>query len=426
MTSHTIHPCLFPLYPAGLRVDGELIKDIHSIPDVEKRLSSLPLSWPKVVWLEGMNFLKDHQCSLQTLNRYRTELERFLLWCILVKEKNPFELSSMDIAEYVDFMAKPYSTWIGYSIKPHFNSNEVNPEWRPYVAKSRKGRIVKKKGELIKHYKPHKRSLLVAAASLSSFYTFAIDNGLCYKNPVKRARELSDHLTADSADKNFEGKRLSDEQWNILLKATEELANSKSKHERTLFLIASMKVLQLRISELSSRPVYEPTFKDFRFDGEFWWLYVRGKRNKSRLIPVPDAYLPYLKRYRKYRSLSDLPQSEDEEPIIMTIQNGPIRSKRDSKHVGLTARQLSRIVQHALDAAAMHCLERDDAQNNAVFTRATTHMLRHTGASMAVDAGVSLTHISENLGHSSLDSIQRLYVKSDKKTRATSTKYQSV
>ena len=84
------------------------------------------------------------------------------------------------------------------------------------------------------------------------------------------------------------------------------------------------------------------------------------------------------------------------------------------------------MIQVAFDEATEYCTKNGYKEDKIIFERATTHMLRHTGASMAVEAGVPLKYVSENLGHISSDFADRVYIKSDEKDRAQSNKEQAV
>src|SRR5690606_8538859 len=133
-----------------------------------------------------------------------------------------------------------------------------------------------------------------------------------------------------------EVRRLSDEQWQFVLTAAESMANQDSIYERSLFVIAALKTLFLRISELSERKEWVPAMNHFWQD-EYsnWWLKVFGKGRKLRDVSVPDDFLQYLKRYRQYRGLSELPYSTDYSPLVEKIRG----------QGGMTARHLIRLVQ---------------------------------------------------------------------------------
>ena len=57
---------------------------------------------------------------------------------------------------------------------------------------------------------------------------------------------------------------------------------------------------------------------------------------------------------------------------------------------------------------------------------ATTHWLRHTGASMEIGRGCPLKDVSEDLGHASMATTDTVYVQSENKLRAESGKKRKV
>jgi site-specific recombinase XerD len=57
---------------------------------------------------------------------------------------------------------------------------------------------------------------------------------------------------------------------------------------------------------------------------------------------------------------------------------------------------------------------------------ASTHWLRHTGASMEIERGRPLKDVSEDLGHASMATTDTVYVQSENKLRAESGKKRKV
>ena len=57
---------------------------------------------------------------------------------------------------------------------------------------------------------------------------------------------------------------------------------------------------------------------------------------------------------------------------------------------------------------------------------ASTHWLRHTGASMEIERGRALKDLSEDLGHASMATTDTVYVQSEHKKRAASGKGRKV
>jgi integrase len=147
-----------------------------------------------------------------------------------------------------------------------------------------------------------------------------------------------------------------------------------------------------------------------------WWLKIYGKGRKVRDITVPDSFLYYLKRYRRYRGLPALPLEHENHPIIEKLRG----------QGGMTARQLSRLVQEVFDVAYEQLKATQGEDEARKFQQATSHWLRHTGASIEVERGRALKDISEDLGHASMATTDTVYVQADDKKRAASGKHRQV
>jgi integrase len=92
----------------------------------------------------------------------------------------------------------------------------------------------------------------------------------------------------------------------------------------------------------------------------------------------------------------------------------------------MTARQLSRLVQEVFDQAYEQMKARYGEDNASNFKEATSHWLRHTGASLEIERGRSLKDVSEDLGHASMSTTDTVYVQADDKKRAASGKERKV
>jgi integrase len=147
-----------------------------------------------------------------------------------------------------------------------------------------------------------------------------------------------------------------------------------------------------------------------------WWLKVYGKGRKLRDVSVPTQYLRYLKRYRSYRTLPSLPSSSDNSPIVEKIRG----------QGGMTARHLTRLVQEVFDKAYEKMAKNEGEESAQKLLEASTHWLRHTGASMEIERGRALKDLSEDLGHASMATTDTIYVQSENKKRAASGKGRKV
>ena len=355
--------------------------------------------------------------SGHTYVRFRNDIEKFLLWLFLI-EKTPLDdLRKADILRYIDFCVAPPVTWISKSLNDRFvlisGNFTSNVSWTPFRLTAPKHDAQREVD--FKKYRPSRQTLESTFVALSSFFRHLIDEEICFGNPVPLAKRDCKHLIKDSQVKLI--SRLTENQWHYLLNSAAELANNDALLERNLFVIATMKTLFLRLSELSERQDWTPLMSHFWTDeDDNWWFKAYGKGKKIRDITVPKSYLPFLSRYREWRGLSALPTKGEQTILVEKIRG----------RGGLTGRQIARLVQYVFDAAYEKMKSKQGLEKAQKLKEASTHYLRHTGASMEIERDRPLKDLSEDLGHSSSATTDTVYVQVERKRRASSGKDRKV
>ena len=400
-------------------VDNKIItrEELPDFPSLSRFLNDGP-AWRMQHWRWGLEFLQytGRNKSEHTYARFRNEIERFLLWAFLFNEKPIEQFRKSDILDYADFCWSPPVEWIALHNYEKFTLKqgylEPNPDWAPF-------RIVLPKGDKSepdrRKYRPSQQSMVSMFTSITAFYRYLMEEEYLYGNPAQVAKKDCRHIIKDAQVKDV--KRLSEQHWQFMLDVATEMADEDPIYERNLFLVAALKALFLRISELSERPNWNPEMGHFWEDSDGnWWLKVFGKGRKVRDITVPESFLPYLKRYRLYRGLPALPETREYQPIIEKIRG----------QGGMTARQLSRLVQQVFDKSYEKMVSQYGEMKARQFKEASSHWLRHTGASMEIERGRPLKDLSEDLGHASMGTTDTIYVQSEDKKRAASGKRREV
>jgi len=405
-----------PLYPPYLDLCDF---DFEDYPQLDKIFSANE-PW----WLEQFNWGKifltyiGRNKSTHTYDRFRNDVERFLLWSFIEKKKPIDQLRKSDLLEYADFCWQPPVSWIGTSNQERFKIangySSANEHWFPYkiqAPKSQKSQYIIDK----KKYRPSQQTLSSMFTAIIVFYNYLMAEDFCIGNPAQIAKKDCRHFIIDSQVKEI--KRLTASQWQYVLDTAVEMADENPLFERNLFVIATLKTLFLRISELSERPNWSPTMGHFwQDDDENWWLKVFGKSRKLRDITVPIDFLPFLERYRASRGLLGLPSSNENSILVEKVRG----------QGGMTSRHLRRLVQSVFDQAHDN-MRKTEGENRALkLKEASAHWLRHTGASMEIERGRPLKDISEDLGHASMATTDTVYVQSENKKRAESGKKRKV
>jgi integrase/recombinase XerD len=371
-------------------------------------------------FLYTQSFLKSYsRKSEATFRGYRNEVERLLLWAWTIAGKSVIQLKRTDLEGYFDFVHNPPAAWVGSSVQDRFKiiggESRQNKNWRPFAGKlakeDRKQAMVE--GTDIKvsqdgHTLSHE-AMKICYSAVSAYYDYLTDEGYAFGNPIPAIRKQSPYLIKGATQKNI--KRLSDLQWDFVLECAEQAADKDPLHERTLFVIATLKTLYLRVSELSDRSNWQPVWKHYWQDSDGNnWLKVLGKGNKLRDVSVPSALSPYIDRYQRYRSSLN---------ASFGINSAMVAKNRGSG--GMTSRQLRRIVQQGFDLAYDKMVAEGFGGEAKALREATTHWLRHTGASQDI-ATRPLKHMSDDLGHASMGTTDQIYIQSDMKERAKSGK----
>lgn len=375
-------------------------------------------------FLQTQAFLKSYsRKSEATYRSYRNEVERLLLWSWTIANKSIIQLKRQELETFFDFVHSPPASWVGESVQDRFKQIGgqwlQNEFWRPFAAKiSKEDRKKALAGGLdvkpdTKGHTLSGEAIKICFSAISCFYDYLADEGYAFGNPIPAIRKQSPYLIKGATQKNI--KRLSDLQWDYVLSCAEDQANRDKAYERMLFVVALIKTLYLRVSELSDRSNWQPVWQHFWQDSDGnHWLKVLGKGNKLRDISVPSALFPYIERYQAYR----------EEISSNFNTNAPLVAKNRGTG-GMTSRQLRRIVQEAFDMAYDKMISEGFVDEAKALREATTHWLRHTGASQDI-ATRPLKHMADDLGHASMGTTDQVYIQSDMKERARTGKNRDV
>lgn len=417
---------LFNTYESFL--DQDFSCSESTTPCVKAYLASFPpaLEAPRG-YLAVRSFLRAFSDNAQTFSSYRIHIERLLLWSLMISQKPLNYLKRQDAQDYLIFCRNPPRDWIGPVTRSRFvNNNDAqsalvdpvipNPNWRPFNIKSSKPLIESddpEQGITENKYSATNSTINQVFSICSRFFEFMVEDGYAAANPfrmIKKSGRYSDDVQDEGVT-----RALTPLQWNYVLETAENLAESEpARHERTLFILSTLFAMYLRVSDVVGRQNWKPSMGDFRQDPEGnWWYHAVGKGNKIGKIAVRDEYINlYLKRYRRFLGLPELPEIGETTPLIKTLRG---RS-------GLSDRQVRALLQVVFDKA----LESMRIEGRAVHEMeslkvASLHWLRHTSATF--DAPLrNAKDLQVDLRHSNLSTTQNTYYHSHDQERAHSVK----
>lgn len=386
---------------------------ISQYPDIDNYLSSLTIEKPVDEYMAVVKILlAAGRRSFETYNRFRSDIEKFLLFMWGVKKKSIIAPTRSDIDDFIDYFVKPEAKVIGFSAADRFIPKDgrfvMNPLWKPYLAKKSKG-LRKLQADGVTHERIcGEASINACYSALSRLYNGLVEEGYSSPNWISVSKKYCPYLVRRQSKSPIDSsrrmvKRLSDDEWDFLLDIATQLADENPAHERKLFVLCSLKSLYLRVSELSTDNGRLPVFDDFSKDHEgTWFLMIIGKGTKERHVSIPHGFLDNLKRYRIHRGLPPLPVQGENHLIL----------ENSRRKGGVTSRTIMNDVQFIFDHAYTHFKEKFGEERAKAFLVASSHWLRHTGASMsAINEEISAKDLAEELGHSDSRTTDVLYIK---------------
>jgi site-specific recombinase XerD len=316
-----------------------------------------------------------------TRRQYRREVERFLVYCLRERGKALSDADTTDCAAYLGFLREPHPDWLG-----PYGATRGSAAWRPFR----------------RALSPASQRL--ARSVLAACFDWLVRQAYLEANPfdgLPRSRLMVERPNRVLTRADF--------RW--LLAYGEDAARQASSDEdarrlrRLVFVLTLAYETGLRLSELVQATTAD-LVRETVGEGDYWWLRVTGKGGKIREVPVSEALLAAIDAELRARG---------EKPVGAGSRPVPLVGRLRGNGKALTASGLYRALVGFVRAAARARATTDPA-SAARLERATTHWLRHSYATHALEAGVPLEAVRENLGHASLATTSR-YVSAERARR---------
>jgi integrase len=340
--------------------------------------------------IEAMErWLDEYFDSAATYRTYKKEAERFLVWCSLEAGVNLAMLNRDHVELYIEFMKdpQPREKWCGP--RGGLGGKQANGErlWYPFAGPL--------SGNTIK----------AALAILNSMMSYLVDARYVEFNPFALVRKKS-RFNKNVVEQSLlvQDRILSSLEWRVfiatLLEEPQNSEREQKKKARLVFMVSILFYLGLRIEELA-----QARWHNFRMVEEKWWFFLRGKGQSLGKVPVNSHLLAEVMNYRHHLGLKTLPTAKEEGPVICSLK---------SVELGLTARQMSKLIKQLAGTVALKFPL--GSQSAARMNKFSPHWLRHLSASQQDLAGISFTNIKSNLRHQS-EQTTRQYVHAEDELR---------
>ncbi|MBY4798521.1 site-specific integrase [Burkholderia cepacia] len=351
----------------------------------------------------GLAAANDHQAieawlvlheGTHTVRAYRREAERLLLWAIVERRQPLSSLTTDDAIAYRAFLRHPTpaARWIGPP-RPR-----TTPAWRPFT------------GHLTA------RSTAYALAVLRALFGWLVDQHYVVLNPFAGVTVRGGAVRAPFDT----GRALTGREWKIVRAAADQLERTgwaAPAAERLRFVLDFGYATGLRAQELVAA-----TLGDITADAcGALWLQVTGKGAKSGRVALPPLARDALRRALKARGLPVMRAGWHPATPLVTSLTAEHRAER---HTGISAARLRQMLGEFFRETA----ERVNTRHPALAEKlrhASPHWLRHTHATHALDAGVELVVVRDNLRHASVATTSAyLHGEETKRARQVSAAFQ--
>ena len=307
-----------------------------------------------------------------TLRAYRKEAERLLLWAILERKKPLSSLAVEDVMAFKAFLAAPPVRWCGPRHRQRWS-----PLWRPL-----EGPL----GPAAMRY-----SLVI----LRSLFNFLVKQNYLIGNAMSG---LS--LPRITGRPLGSTRSLTYDQWEAVESHLDELIDAPLGRRRAR-AVRWLYATGLRISEMANAKcgdLERVTYRSPEGKAEVGWLLaVIGKGEKTRQVPVQPNLVDELQRELERNGLEDDVRSESNREVS-------ILASLCDDGAAWTASGLAQAIKTVFD----ECAAELDGEDAAQLRKASTHWLRHTHGTHALngrpgeDDGVPIQVVQNNLGHASM------------------------
>lgn len=229
-------------------------------------------------------------------------------------------------------------------------------------------------------------------------------------NPVKRIKRASNRMQRQSG-RNFPSQAIQ-----------AMLASVDVQMERATLATGSESQINFQVRRLARRrwiasmlfglwgrrsEVAQIRMSDFSHDGIRWAVTITRKGGKVQSLPVASWVMKELMQYRHSMGLNSLPGNAEQGRCIQRLSSRQDLAKDDAVHSDLIYREIQLLckdtAQMLRDKDIMR--EIDDVERALLASKLdaiSPHWFRHSGASIAINAGMmSLENASKMLGHSS-------------------------
>ena len=385
------YPSLIPINPNH----PSIIAPIDRITTTTQYDGSTGLNRsPTYCYISANNDLEAIACYLMrftdqkhALRAYKKELERFLLWAIVIKSMPMSSLNATDCEEYKAFLAHPASSFCGPKAPRH------SKLWKPF----------NDNGSLSPLSQRHAIGILRAA------FDYWVKVRYLAGNPWAAVK---DPIVVKEVDGMHIEKALPAPLWDKLVTQLKVAGGNDHQYRSALAIVLLMGDSGLRREEVATARRESITKSQF---ADCMELEVVGKGHKKRVVPISARTMKALEAHWLDRGL-DVQERDDLHllsPLTIPAHEAA-QKKLKSNRDGYTPGSLYRIIKTAIKKLLKQAPCPFDVEEIRQLESTTAHAFRHTFGTLSVAKDVPIDVVQAVLGHASVGTTS-IYVQSKKK-----------
>lgn len=343
-------------------------------------------------------YLARYEPGGNTFKKYQKELERYLLWCILVTGKPISSQFVEDCEAYKEFLKAPRPDFVGPR-KPRLSAH-----WKPFNEEPLKDSSRKAAIQCIRAC----CEWLTKVRYLSGNPWVAVTDPetITPLNPMQIEKALPFSL------------------WEKLVSVAQQAAKQPENQQSRIELAAMLLMGDSGLRREEAATATSDQLRPSSHATGVWELNVLGKRRKWRTVPVSKRTFEALQAH----------WSDRHPGIEMDLLPAPLLSPITTLQTKASLEKHGHLEEMPYAAAAIYPLikslikkvidirEFDDAEEAALL-RVSPHAFRHTFGTQAVAKGVPVDVAQKVLGHASV-STTSIYVQAEKeRTMAEAKKF---
>ena len=349
----------------------------------------------------------DHEAVLAYLSRYKgqahthrayqKELERFLLWAVLIAKKPLSSLRADECEAYKDFIAAPSLSFIGQK-----HTSRFSPRWKPFS------------GPLSSHSQRYATQILRAA------FQWLVEVRYLAGNPWSAVR---DPAAATAIHLMQIERALPATLWEKLIDVLTQQSMEVHRIQERIALAAILLMGDsgLRRSEAASacrHYLRQHTIVRNNKATIVWVLKILGKRNKWREVPISDRTMLSLEAHwlDRGRNIHLDTASPLLSPLAIPLTPQALKCHGEEEDHPYTSHSLYRLVSTTLKKLATSGYF--NSQEKAQLSAVTVHAFRHTFGTQSIAQNVPIDVVQKVLGHVSV-STTSIYVQAERERMLT-------